>query len=57
MLQTSLAVYLLRPFHSNLGKRIRKSPKLYLMDVGLATFLLDLDTPSSSTVDASTPSR
>jgi hypothetical protein len=42
VLQTSQVVYLLRPFHRNLGKRIRKSPKLYLMDVGLATFLLGL---------------
>jgi predicted AAA+ superfamily ATPase len=44
VLQTSQVVYLLRPFHRNLGKRIRKSPKLYLMDVGLATFLLGLHT-------------
>ncbi len=42
MLQTSQVVYLLRPFHRNLGKRIRKSPKLFFMDVGLATFLLGL---------------
>lgn len=44
VLQTSQIVYLLRPFHRNLGKRIRKSPKLYLMDPGLATFLLGLHT-------------
>ncbi len=44
VLRTSQVVYLLRPFHRNLGKRIRKSPKLYLMDVGLATFLLGLHT-------------
>jgi predicted AAA+ superfamily ATPase len=44
VLQTSQVVYLLRPFHRNLGKRIRKSPKLYLMDAGLATFLLGLHT-------------
>ena len=44
VLQTSQVVYLLRPFHRNLGKRIRKSPKLYFMDVGLATFLLGLHT-------------
>jgi predicted AAA+ superfamily ATPase len=42
VLQTSQVVYLLRPYHRNLGKRIRKSPKLYFMDVGLATFLLGL---------------
>jgi hypothetical protein len=44
VLQTSQVVYLLRPFHRNLGKRVRKSPKLYLMDVGLTTFLLGLHT-------------
>jgi hypothetical protein len=44
VLETSQVVYLLRPYHRNLGKRIRKSPKLYLVDVGLATFLLGLHT-------------
>ena len=47
VLQTSQVVYLLRPFHRNLGKRIRKSPKLYFMDVGLAAFLLGLHTRSA----------
>lgn len=42
VLQTSQVVHLLPPFHRNLGKRIRKSPKLYVMDTGLATFLLGL---------------
>jgi uncharacterized protein len=32
-------LYLLRPFHSNLGKRIVKSPKLYFMDPALAGYL------------------
>jgi hypothetical protein len=44
VLQASQIVYLLRPFHRNFGKRLRKSPKLYLMDPGLATFLLGLHT-------------
>lgn len=47
VLQTSHVVYLLRPFHRNLGKRIRKSPKLYFTDVGLATFLLGIHTRPS----------
>jgi predicted AAA+ superfamily ATPase len=47
VLQTSQVVYLLKPFHRNLGKRIRKSPKLYLMDAGLATFLLGLHSRSA----------
>jgi hypothetical protein len=44
VLEASQIVYLLRPFHRNFGKRLRKSPKLYLMDPGLATFLLGLHT-------------
>ena len=42
MLEASQIVSLIRPYHRNLGKRIRKSPKLYLIDTGLATFLLGL---------------
>jgi len=44
VLETSQIVYLLPPYHRNFGKRIRKSPKLYLLDPGLATFLLGLHT-------------
>ena len=36
MLETSRIVYLLQPYYRNYGKRIRKSPKLYLLDPGLA---------------------
>jgi hypothetical protein len=42
VLETSQVVHLLSPFHRNLGKRIRKSPKLHVVDVGLASFLLGL---------------
>ena len=42
VLEASQVVYLLRPFHSNLGKRITKSPKVYLMDPALAGFLMGL---------------
>jgi predicted AAA+ superfamily ATPase len=47
MLQTSRVVYLLPPYYRNFGKRIRKSPKLYLLDPGLATYLLGLHTKES----------
>ena len=47
MLETSQIVYLLQPYYRNYGKRIRKSPKLYLLDPGLATFLLGLHTPEA----------
>lgn len=42
VLETSQIIYLLPPYYENYGKRIRKSPKLYLLDPGLATFLLGL---------------
>lgn len=44
VLETSQLIYLLQPYYKNFGKRIRKSPKLYLPDPGLATFLLGLHT-------------
>ena len=31
--------YLLRPWHSNLGSRLIKSPKFYFMDTGLCSYL------------------
>ena len=44
LLQTSFIVYLLPPWHTNTGKRLVKSPKLYFYDVGLACWLLGLRT-------------
>ncbi len=40
VLETSQVICLLQPYHANLGKRIRRSPKLYMLDPGLASFLL-----------------
>jgi len=42
VLEASQIAFLLPPFHRNFGKRIRKSPKLYLLDVGLASYLMGL---------------
>ena len=39
VLQTSGLVYLLQPWHSNITKRIIKTPKLYFLDTGLASYL------------------
>ncbi len=39
VLETSGLVYLLQPWHSNLNKRLVKSPKLYFLDTGLAAYL------------------
>lgn len=40
ILETSFVVFSLQPWHSNIGKRLIKSPKLYFTDVGLASYLL-----------------
>jgi len=42
VLEASQVVFLLPPFHRNFGKRIRKSPKLYLLDPGLASYLMGM---------------
>ena len=36
ILEASYIVYLLQPYHNNLGKRLIKTPKLYFYDTGLA---------------------
>lgn len=47
VLETNQLVLLLPPYYKNFGKRIRRTPKLYLLDTGLATFLLGLHTAES----------
>lgn len=42
ILEASYQIYLLPPHFNNFGKRIIKSPKLYFLDTGIATFLLGL---------------
>ena len=39
ILEASRIVYLLPPYHANLGKRIVKAPKLYFLDIGLVAHL------------------
>ena len=39
ILESSLQIYLLRPFSRNVSKRFIKAPKLYFLDTGLAAFL------------------
>jgi predicted AAA+ superfamily ATPase len=43
VLEASNQIQLLEPYLENLGKRLIKSPKLYLSDTGLLCFLLGLD--------------
>lgn len=39
VLEASRLIYLLPPYHRNLGKRTIKAPKLYFLDVGLVCYL------------------
>ncbi len=47
VLETSGLVYLLKPYHRNVTKRLVKSPKLYFLDTGLCTYLTKWPTPDS----------
>jgi len=45
VLESSGLVYLLEPYHTNFNKRMVKTPKLYFLDTGLASWLLGWNTP------------
>lgn len=45
ILQASYLITLLDPYFENFGKRIIKSAKLYFIDVGLAAYMLDIESP------------
>jgi predicted AAA+ superfamily ATPase len=42
VLEASGQVYLLQPYFRNFGKRLIKSPKLYWLDTGIASYLMGL---------------
>lgn len=44
VLHASGQIVLLEPYYRNLGKRLVKSPKLYMCDTGLALFLMGFET-------------
>lgn len=46
VLETTAQVLIVPPYFENLGKRLIKSPKLYLADSGLACHLLGVDSPA-----------
>jgi predicted AAA+ superfamily ATPase len=46
VLEASYVITLLQPYYKNFSKRIIKSPKLYFTDVGLASFLLNINDPA-----------
>ncbi len=45
VLEVTAQVLLVPPFYENFGKRLVKSPRLYLADSGLACHLLGIETP------------
>jgi predicted AAA+ superfamily ATPase len=47
VLEASHLIFLLRPHFRNLGKRLVKSPKLYVLDPGLVTYLTGLHTAAA----------
>ncbi|MBU1220548.1 ATP-binding protein [Myxococcota bacterium] len=45
ILESAGIIYLLEPYHSNINKRLMKTPKLFFMDTGLAAYLLHWSSP------------
>jgi predicted AAA+ superfamily ATPase len=44
ILEASYQIFLLPPHFNNLGKRVIKSPKVYFLDTGIASYLMGLHT-------------
>jgi predicted AAA+ superfamily ATPase len=47
ILHTSGIVYLLEPYHTHISKRLVKTPKLYFLDTGLASYLTEWSSPQT----------
>ncbi len=47
ILQASGIAFLLEPYHTNLTKRLVKTPKLYFLDTGLCAYLTQWSTPET----------
>ena len=47
ILETAGLVHLLRPYHSNVTKRLVKTPKLYFLDTGLCAYLTGWSSPQT----------
>ena len=45
ILVASNIIYILKPYHNNVLKRLIKTPKVYFMDSGLACYLIGWDNP------------
>jgi uncharacterized protein len=48
ILERAYLVHLVQPFHENLSSRIKKSPRLYFLDTGLAAFLMGFKSSAST---------
>ncbi len=48
ILESTMQIYLLQPYYPNITKRIIKSPKLYFLDTGLATYLTKWSTSENA---------
>jgi len=48
VLEASFIVFRLHPYHSNLGKRLVKSPKIYFYEPGLVAALLHVESPEQA---------
>lgn len=44
ILEASFILFRIQPYHENFGKRVIKSSKIYFYDVGLASYLLGIET-------------
>ena len=47
ILQASGVAYLLEPYHTNLTRRLVKTPKLYVLDTGLCAYLTEWSSPET----------
>ena len=47
ILVASGLVWLLEPYHTNLSKRLVKTPKLYILDTGLVAYLTEWSSPAT----------
>ena len=43
IMEASYLVFRIQPYYENFGKRVIKAPKLYFFDVGLLSYLLDIE--------------
>jgi predicted AAA+ superfamily ATPase len=47
ILQTSFQIFLVPPYHTNVTKRLVKTPKMYFLDTGLCAYLCEWSSPET----------